>query len=87
MEFLEHLVGEGTMSIPEHRAEALANYSKPTTKKGLRVFFGAVGLYGRYVELLAKHTAFSLLSRRSWNLPRPCGLRKVSWPSPVFVCA
>ena len=57
MEFLGHLVGEGTMAVPEHRAEALANYSRPTTKKGLRSFLGAVGFYRRYVELLAKHTA------------------------------
>ena len=33
MEFLGHLVGEGTMSVPEHRVEALASYSRPVTKK------------------------------------------------------
>ena len=57
MEFLGHLVGEGTMSVPEHRVVALAQYSKPVTKKGLRAFLGSVGFYRRYVELLAKHTA------------------------------
>ena len=63
MEFLGHLVGEGTMAVPEHRAEALANYSRPTTKNGLRSLLGAVGFYHRYVELLAKHTAIlSLLT-------------------------
>ena len=41
MEFLEHLVGEGTMS----RVRALAEYSRPTTKKGLRSFLGAIGFY------------------------------------------
>ena len=34
MEFLGHLVGEGKMSVPSHRAEALANYGRPITKKG-----------------------------------------------------
>ena len=53
MEFLGHLVGGGSMSVPEHRVEALAQYTKPTTKKGLRAFLGAVGFYRRYVELLA----------------------------------
>ena len=45
------------MSVPEHRVEALAQYTKPTTKKGLRAFLGAVGFYRRYIELLARHTA------------------------------
>ena len=57
MEFLGHLVGEGTMSIPQHRAEALAAYTKPSIKKGLRSFLGAIGFYRRYVELLAEQTA------------------------------
>ena len=57
MEFLGHLVGEGSMSVPDHRAEALATYNRPITKKGLRAFLGAVGFYRRYVELLAKYTA------------------------------
>ena len=57
MEFLGHMVGEGTMAVPEHRVKALAKYSKPVTKKGLRGFWGAVGFYRRYMELLARHTA------------------------------
>ena len=57
MEFLGHLVGEGTMSIPQHRVEALASYTRPMTKKGLRTFLGAIGFYHHYVELLAEHTA------------------------------
>ena len=57
MEFLGHLVGEGTMSVPRHRVEALASFTKPTTKKGLRSFLGAIGFYRRYIELLASQTA------------------------------
>ena len=57
MEFLGHLVGEGTMSIPQHRVKALVDYAKPVTKKGLRSFLGAIGFYRRYVELLAAQTA------------------------------
>ena len=43
MEFLGHLVGEGTMSVPQHRVEALAGYTRPTTKKGLRALLGTIG--------------------------------------------
>ena len=57
MEFLGYLVGKDTMSVPEHRVVALAQYSKPVTKKGLRAFLGSVGFYRHHVELLAKHTA------------------------------
>ena len=54
MEFLGHLVGEGTMSVPQHQVEAFAKYSKPSTKKA---FLGAIAFYRRYIELLAKQTA------------------------------
>ena len=57
MEFLGHLVREGTMSVPEHRVETLAQYSRHVTKKRLREFLGSVGFYRYYVELLAKQTA------------------------------
>ena len=45
------------MSILQHRVEALAKYSKPSIKKGLRAFLGAIGFYRRYIELLSKQTA------------------------------
>ena len=57
MEFLGHLVKEDTMSVPQHRVEALAGYTRPTTKKGLCAFLGAIGFYRRYVELLAEEMA------------------------------
>ena len=39
MEFLGHLVGNENMSIPEKRVEALAAYTKPTTKRGYGLFW------------------------------------------------
>ena len=45
------------MSIPAKRVEALANYTRPSTKRGLRSFLGAISFYIRYVELLASQTA------------------------------
>ena len=57
MEFLGHLVGEGTMSVPQHRVKSLESYTRPTTKRGLRAFLGSVGFYRRYLNLLAEQTA------------------------------
>jgi len=57
MEFLGHLVGEGIMSISQHRVKALVDYTKPVTKKDLKSFLGAIGFYRSYVELLATQTA------------------------------
>ena len=39
MEFLGYLVGNGSMTIPEKRVEA---FNRPTTKRGLRSFLGAI---------------------------------------------
>jgi len=83
MEFLGHQVGSGRMTLPSHRAEAFRSYSRPTTKKGLRSFLGAIGFYRRYVKQLATHTA-TLTPLTSKQAPL-CGSRKVSWLSPPFV--
>ena len=45
------------MSIPQHRMQALATYTRPSPKKGLHSFLGAIGFYRRYVQQLAKETA------------------------------
>jgi len=45
------------MALPDHRAEAFRHYTKPTTKKGLRSFLGAVSFYRRYIRQLASQTA------------------------------
>ena len=57
VEFLGHFVGRGQMSIPAHRCTALASYTRPRTKKGLRAFLGSVGFYRRYLEKLAHWTS------------------------------
>jgi len=56
--FLGHQVGGGKMALPAHRAEAFRSYTRPTTKKGLRSFLGAVSFYRRYIHQLAIYTAF-----------------------------
>ena len=74
MTFLGHQVGEGKMTFPAHRVQALAKYQKPATKKGLRAFLGSVGFYRRYARQLASQTAIltpmttkQAPSRIMWN--------------------
>jgi len=57
IEFLGHQIGNGEMSLPKHRIAALSSYTRPTTKRGLRAFLGAISFYRRYVKQLASQTA------------------------------
>ena len=57
IEFLGHWIGAGSMTIPSHKIEALLNYTRPQTKRGLRAFIGSVSFYRRYIHQLAQHTA------------------------------
>ena len=44
------------MQFPQYRVEALAGYTRHTTKRGLRAFLRAIGFNRRYIELLTKQT-------------------------------
>ena len=57
MSFLGHQVGEGLMTLPAHRVQALTDYQRPVTKKGLRACLGLIGFYRRYARQLASQTA------------------------------
>ena len=37
------------MAVPEDRAAAIANFIKPTSKKGVRAFLGTTGYYRKFV--------------------------------------
>ena len=86
VEFLGHFVGRGSMSVPAHRCTALANYTKPKTKKGLRAFLGSVGFYRRYLAQLANWT--SILTPKTSRQASPI----VEWTvrtrllSKIYVC-
>ena len=47
VEFLGHKLGDGKVSIPDRRVEAMRQYVKPRTKKALRTFLGVVCFYRR----------------------------------------
>ena len=57
LQFLGHIIGSGEMSIPKARIQALQSYVKPTTKRGLRSFLGAISFYRKFAKDLAKYTA------------------------------
>ena len=69
VEFLGHFVGKGNISIPAHRCSALAAYTRPRTKKGLRAFLGSVGFYRRYLPKLANWTSI-LTPKTSEQVPQ-----------------
>ena len=56
LQFLGHVIGSGEMSIPKARIESLRNYVKPTMKRGLRSFLGAISFYRKFAKDLAKYT-------------------------------
>ena len=57
LQFLGHIIGSGEMSIPKARIQSLQSYVKPTTKRGLRSFLGAISFYRKFARDLAKYTA------------------------------
>ena len=55
--YLGHVVGNDRLAVPEVRAQAMARYIKPITKKGLRSFLGSVGYYRKFIPGIADYTA------------------------------
>ena len=60
VEYLGHIIGNGVLAIPHHRAVAMAEYTTPRTKKHFRAFLGAASYYRRFVQGFANYS--SLLS-------------------------
>ena len=52
--YLGHRIGHGRVAVPEDRATAIAEFVKPTTKKGVRAFLGTSGYYRRFIPDFGK---------------------------------
>ena len=55
--YLSHLVGNGSLAVPEARITHLAQYHLPKTKRDLKSFLGLVSYYRRFIPNLADSTA------------------------------
>ena len=49
LEYLGHVVGNGLVSVPEAKVEALRNYIRPKTKTQLKSFLELTGYYRRFI--------------------------------------
>ena len=52
--YLGHRIGHGRIAVPEDRATAIAEFIKPTTKKGVRAFLGTTGYYRKFIPDFGK---------------------------------
>ena len=50
VEYLGHIIGDGELAVPSHRAAAMAEFLQPKTKKQLRSLLGAASYYRRFVK-------------------------------------
>ena len=55
--YLGHLVGNGSLAVPEARVTHLANYCLPKSKKDLKSFIGLSSYYRRIIPSLANYIA------------------------------
>ena len=81
IEYLGHLIGNGELAVPGHRATAMTKFRQPRTKKQLRSFLGAASYYRRFIKDFAKYS--SVLTLRNLLLVWLIGMGKSWRPSTI----
>ena len=54
MQYLDHVVGLGTLVPPKAKVEAVDKMAAPCTKKQVKQFLGAISYYRRYIKNFAQ---------------------------------
>ena len=79
VEYLGHVVGSGTVAVPEMRVKFMANFAQPVTKRDMKAFLGAIGYYRKFIPQFAKYS--SVLTPAIRN----CAPGKVLWSSEMVM--
>ena len=73
IEYLGHIIGSGTLAVPDHRITALAQYKRPINKKTLRSFLGCMSYYRKFID---QYSDMSALLTTSTSVSAP---KSVAW--------
>ena len=68
---------KGTVTVPQHRMEDMAQFKRPITKRDFRAFLGSVVYYRCSVQGLKTHQPCS----HRWHRAGLCGCRRCWTPS------